>query len=179
VVSVKAAVRAEAKGRRVGCDPALGKLMAAHVLREFLPPAGAVVGGFWPLEGEIDTRDLLHGLAERGYEVALPETPAPGNVLIFRKWAPGAALVAGRFNTMHPTGAALKPDFVLVPLLAFDNAGNRLGYGAGYYDRTLAALPDAFRLGCAFAAQEMAAIPTGPEDVPLHAVATEAGVRRF
>ncbi len=137
------------------------------------------MGGFWPLAGEIDTRDLLHGLAERGYQVALPETPAPGNALIFRKWSPGDALVAGRFNTMHPTGAVLKPNFVLVPLLAFDKAGNRLGYGAGYYDRTLAALPDAFRLGCAFSAQEIAEIPTGPDDVPLHAVATEAGVRRF
>jgi 5-formyltetrahydrofolate cyclo-ligase len=73
----------------------------------------------------------------------------------------------------------MTPDFILVPLLAFDANGNRLGYGAGYYDRTFAALPNAFRLGCAFAAQEFGEIPVGPEDVMLHAVATEDGVKRF
>jgi len=66
-----------------------------------------------------------------------------------------------------------------VPLLGFDAAGNRLGYGAGYYDRTLADLPGAFRLGCAFAAQEFEKIPVGDADVKLHAVATEARIKTF
>ena len=153
--------------------------MAAHVLQAGLPPAGAVVGGFWPLDGEIDTRFLLHALAERDYEIALPETPAGGSALIFRKWQPGDVLAPGRFGTQHPPGAVLQPDFILVPLLAFDARGNRLGYGGGYYDRTLAALPEAFRLGCAFAAQEIEEVPVDGNDLPLHAVGTERGVTRF
>jgi 5-formyltetrahydrofolate cyclo-ligase len=70
----------------------------------------------------------------------------------------------------------MTPNFILVPTLGFDTKGNRLGYGAGYYDRTLAGLPNAFRLGCAFAAQEFKEVPAGAEDVRLHAIATENGV---
>jgi 5-formyltetrahydrofolate cyclo-ligase len=153
--------------------------MAAHVLRDCLPPPGAIIGGFWPLPGEIDTRFLLHALAGRDFEIALPETPPIRGPLIFRNWQPGDVLMAGRFGTQHPTGAIRQPDFILVPLLAFDAEGNRLGYGGGYYDRTLAVLPDAFRLGCAFSTQESEAVPSSIYDRPLHALATEHGVRRF
>ncbi len=88
-------------------------------------------------------------------------------------------MVAGRMGTQHTEGAEMVPDFILVPLLAFDRFGNRLGYGAGYYDRTLTQLPNAYRLGCAFAAQELDDVPAGPNDVRLHAIATEREVRRF
>jgi 5-formyltetrahydrofolate cyclo-ligase len=71
------------------------------------------------------------------------------------------------------------PDMLLIPLLAFDPRGRRLGYGGGFYDRTLAGLPGRFRLGCAFAAQRMDAVPIGPYDITLDAVATEQGVIRF
>ncbi len=81
-----------------------------------------------------------------------------------------------QFGTLRPTGAAGTPDFLLVPLLAFDRRGHRLGYGAGYYDRTLAGLCGAFALGCGYAAQEVAEVPAGPNDVRLHAIATEHGV---
>jgi len=172
----KAAARALALKTRAGCDPVLGAALAAHVLRECPPPLGAVVAGFWPLPGEIDIRPLLLALHERGHVLALPETPPRGQALIFRRWAPGDALIPGRFNTRHPGGEILSPDFILVPLLAFDAAGNRLGYGGGYYDRTLAELPNAFRLGCAFAAQQIDAVPVGEHDLKLHAIATELGV---
>jgi 5-formyltetrahydrofolate cyclo-ligase len=176
----KSAARAEALSRRARCDPAWGAMLAAHVLETCLPPPGAIVAGFWPLDGEIDIFPLLTGLAARGYKLCLPVTPKRGEALNFRSWMPGNALIEGRFKTMHPKAeAAAIPDFILTPLLAYDSFGHRLGYGAGYYDRTFAALPNAFRLGCAFSMQQLAVIPHGPYDVKLHAIATENGVHAF
>ncbi len=175
----KAQARQEALVRRRECEPAWGKALAAHVLADCLPPAGAMVAGFWPLPGEIDILPLLEGLVGLKFGLCLPVTPRRRLPLSFRRWRPGEALIEGRFGTRHPEGGdVVAPDFILTPLLAFDRAGRRLGYGAGYYDRTFAALPGAYRLGCAFAAQEVAEVPVGPEDVALHAVATELGITR-
>jgi 5-formyltetrahydrofolate cyclo-ligase len=146
------------------------------VLAENLPAPGTVVAGFWPLAGEIDIRPLLHALVDRGHPVVLPVTPPRGSPLAFRLWRPGDAMALGRFGTPVPVGETMAPAMLLVPLLAFDRGGHRLGYGAGYYDRTLAALPGARTLGCAFAAQELDSVPAGPQDLPLDAVATERGV---
>jgi 5-formyltetrahydrofolate cyclo-ligase len=172
----KAALRAEMTGLRAGWDPNVGTILAAHVLAACIVPPGAVVAGFWPMAGEIDIRPLLEALHERRHRICLPETPKMGLPLIFRAWTPGADMVAGRFGTYHPLGEIIRPDLLLVPLLAFDAQGNRLGYGGGYYDRSLAELPNAFRLGCAFAAQEVSEVPAADTDLPLHAVATEAGI---
>ena len=184
--TAKRAARERALTARAGCDPAQGAVagaaLAHHVLRECPPPAGAVVSGVWPLAGEIDLRPLMQALHERGHPVVLPVTPRRGNPLTFRLWRPGEALVQERFGTMCPAGRPTDPeyvpDFLLVPLLAFDRRGQRLGYGAGYYDRTLATLPGRFALGCGFAAQEMEAVPSGPTDMRLDAVATERGIIR-
>jgi 5-formyltetrahydrofolate cyclo-ligase len=164
---------------RAACGPALGARLAAHILRDCSPPAGAVVSGVWPLPGEIDLRPLLEELHRRGHAVVLPVTPPRGQPLTFRRWRPGDVLVPERFGTMAPTGEEAVPDFLLVPLLAFDRRGYRLGYGGGYYDRTLAALPRRFALGFAFAAQEVEYVPVGPTDIRLDAVATERGIIRF
>jgi len=172
----KRSARALAIERRTGHDPALGVLLGEHLLGTLPPSAGAVVAGYWPLPGEIDIRPLLLALAARGHRVALPVTTRGGQPLAFGAWRPGEALMPGRFGTMTPSGPNIVPDVLLVPLLAFDRRGHRLGYGAGYYDRTLASLPLARAIGCAFAAQEMAAVPSGPYDVKLGAIATEAGV---
>jgi 5-formyltetrahydrofolate cyclo-ligase len=162
---------------RAGGDPVpAGLALGAALLRACPPQAGAIVAGFWPMAAEIDIRPLLFALHLRGHRIALPVTPARGQPLTFRAWEPGMALIAERFGTFRPTGDPLLPDYLLVPLLAFDRACGRLGYGAGYYDRTLAHLPAATAIGCAFACQEMDAVPAGPYDVRLHAVATEAGV---
>ena len=175
----KRVARARAMAVRAGHDAvACGEALTAHVLRECPPSAGAVVSGFWPLGEEIDIRPLLTALHARGHRIALPVTPRRGQALSFRHWTPGCTMIPERFGTQRPDGPELVPSVLFVPLLAFDRLGHRLGYGAGYYDRTLAALADHTAIGCAFAAQEMDTVPVGPYDVPLHAIATERGVIR-
>ena len=175
----KRAVREAALTRRRGLDArAAGRALAHHVLRDCAPPPGAVVSGFWPLGEEIDIRPLLRALHERGNRVALPVTPRRGEALTFRGWQPGDVMAPERFGTLRPIGEELQPDMLLIPLLAFDAAGGRLGYGGGFYDRTLPGLPGRFRLGCAFAAQQVDEVPVGPYDVRLDAVATENGIIR-
>ena len=164
--------------RAGGHDPqAAGTALTELVLRHCPPPPAAVVSGFWPLKDEIDIRPLLLILHDRGHPIVLPVTPKRGLPLSFRLWRPGDIMVAERFGTMRPPGEEERlPDFLLVPLLAFDRRGGRLGYGAGYYDRTLTALSPHLALGCAYASQEVPKVPTGPTDVRLDAVATEREV---
>jgi 5-formyltetrahydrofolate cyclo-ligase len=177
--AAKRAARNSASALRHGLNArACGEALAVHVLRDFAPSEGVVVAGFWPMGEEIDIRPLMHGLHDRGNPVVLPVTPRRGEALTFRAWRPGDVLVQERFGTMRPIGDILVPDMLLIPLLAFDSTGGRLGYGGGYYDRTLAALPGRFRLGCAFAAQQVDAVPIGPYDIRLDAVATENGIIR-
>ena len=175
---VKRAARDFARGRRAGCDPALGAELARHVLADLPPPPGVVVAGFWPLGDEIDIRPLLSILYARGHAVVLPQTPPVGQPLVFRIWQPGAPMVAERFGTMAPDGPIVQPDWLFIPLLAFDRAGHRLGYGGGFYDRTLAGMADVVTIGCGYAVQELDAVPVGGYDALLHAVATERGIIR-
>ncbi|MBO1079662.1 5-formyltetrahydrofolate cyclo-ligase [Roseomonas haemaphysalidis] len=177
----KAALRRSAAAARGALvQPGAGAALAAVVLRHCAPPAGAVVAGFWPIGDEIDIRPLMLALQDAGHTLALPVTPPRGQPLVFRRWRFGAPLVPGRFGTSVPPDDApvVVPAALLVPLLAFDAAGRRLGYGGGYYDRTLAGLPGAWALGVAFAGQQVAKVPAGAHDVPLHGIATEAGFLR-
>lgn len=180
VAASKAAARVTMAESRRGLDPALGTELTRHFLAHIHLPAGAVVSGFWPMGDEIDIRPLLAALAALGHPIALPVTGKRSEPLIFRAWRPGDAVLPGRFGTSHPAdGAVLSPQVLLMPLLGFDRFGNRLGYGGGFYDRSLALLPGALRIGCAYAAQEMPLVPTGPFDQKLNAIATELGVRDF
>ncbi len=175
------AVRREAEAR-LGAAAA-GRLLAGHAAALALAlAAGGVIAGYWPMGDEIDPRPLMAELARSGCRLALPVVAAPGQALDFLAWRDGDALVPGPFGTRHPAAAAapVVPSVLLVPLLAFDREGYRLGYGGGYYDRTLDSLAGRAQvrsIGLAYAAQEVARVPRDRHDQRLDAVATEAGVR--
>ena len=176
--AAKAAARKLARAKRATLISAEAPaLLAEAVLASHAPPLGAIIAGYWPMGDEMDPRPLMLALAAGGHALALPVTPPRGQPLAFRAWAPGAALRAGPMGTSEPiSGDELRPDILLVPLLAFDRAGRRLGYGGGYYDLTLAALPGAKAIGIAYAGQEMPEVPAGPQDFRLPLIATETGV---
>jgi 5-formyltetrahydrofolate cyclo-ligase len=179
IAEAKAALRRDARAARAEGDPALGAALRDVILREAPPPPGAVVGGFLAMGREIGTLPLLEALHARGHRLALPVAPPRGQPLAFRAWRPGDALRRGPLGTQEPAeGDALTPDWLIVPLLAFDRTGARLGYGGGYYDRTLAALPGATAIGVAYALQERPAIPVESHDIRLARVATERGIVR-
>jgi 5-formyltetrahydrofolate cyclo-ligase len=179
--AAKAAARKLARAKRASlANIGAPERLAEAMLAQHAPPKGAIIAGYWPMGDEMDPRPLMLALASRGHALALPVTPPHGQPLAFRAWAPGAALSPGPMGTSEPVaGEELRPDVLLVPLLAFDRAGRRLGYGGGYYDRTLAALPGAKAIGIAYAGQEAASIPHEAHDRTLDMVLTEQGIRRF
>jgi 5-formyltetrahydrofolate cyclo-ligase len=138
-----------------------------------------VISAFWPLPDELDTRPLIAALAARGHRIGLPVVVKRGLPLIFRHWTPATELVAGNFRVMTPPPEApeVVPSLLAVPLLAFDRAGYRLGYGGGFYDRTLAKLRGAggkpLAVGVALSAQEVPAVPRDETDQPLDWIVTE------
>lgn len=169
-------MRLHLRGLRPELHPDWGGKIAKTILDAGLIAPGKIVGGFWPFHWEIDIRPLLHRLHDGGWQVVLPETPRVPGPLIFRHWMPSVSMHKGPAGTVHPDGPEMRPDLLLVPMLAFDRLGNRLGYGAGYYDRTLAALAPVDAIGCAYSAQEMASIPATSHDMRLSVIATETGL---
>jgi 5-formyltetrahydrofolate cyclo-ligase len=141
----------------------------------------AVVAGYWPVRDEADPRVLMEALAARGATLALPRIEAKGAALSFRRWSEGDALIDNHHAIREPLAEAERviPNLVLVPLLAFDATGHRLGYGGGYYDRTFESLRGVRVIGIAYSGQEFANVPREPHDHRLDAVVTENGVRRF
>ncbi len=152
--------------------------LKARVLASLDFPVGTVVSGYWPLADELDLRPLLQALHAKGCKVVLPAMTGKDRPLVFRDWTPGDALVPAGFGTLEPAASspARAPDVLLVPLLAFDREGYRLGYGGGFYDRSLAELRAAKRVtavGTAFAGQEVPAVPRDHNDQPLDWIVTE------
>lgn len=137
-----------------------------------------VVAGYWPIRDEADVRPLLAALAARGYDLALPRIE--GRELSFHAWKEGAAVELNSYGIAEPgpSGKPLKPDLILVPLLAFDAGGHRLGYGGGFYDRTLSR-HIAIAVGIAYAGQEVQELYREPHDRALDMVLTENGLRTF
>ena len=174
---LRAAMRATRK-RLAGLDAgAAGR--AAEQARA-LPP-GRIVAVYRAIGSELDADALslaLHGAAR---ELCLPVVIQRDAPMIFRHWAPGEPLELDEAGVPAPFPLAetVVPDLILTPLLAFDGHGGRLGQGGGYYDRTFAALPDAIRIGFAYAGQEVERLPVETHDIRLHGVLTEKGYRAF
>jgi 5-formyltetrahydrofolate cyclo-ligase len=178
---VKAIMRREIAARRDAL-PAAERQQAAETIaaRPFpvtIPP-GAVVSGFMPLKSEISPLPLLRKLAEQGAALALPVVAGKGQPLVMRAWTFGGPLASGVWGIREPMpdAPAVDPDILIVPLLAFDRRGHRLGYGAGYYDMTITALranKPVVAIGIAYAAQEVDTVPITPRDARLDLVLTE------
>jgi 5-formyltetrahydrofolate cyclo-ligase len=182
--TTKTELRRQALARR-DTLPAVERQQAAETIAARAFPVavapGTIVAGFMPMKSEINPLPLLRALADAGARLALPVVAGQGKPLIMRAWAFGEPLGAGVWGIREPEPAApeVAPDILIVPLLAFDRAGQRVGYGAGYYDRTIAALrakQAVLAIGLAFAAQEIAAVPATPHDAPLDLVLTEREV---
>ncbi|HEX7789110.1 MAG TPA: 5-formyltetrahydrofolate cyclo-ligase [Afipia sp.] len=144
-------------------------------------PRGAIVAGYSPINSELDPFPLMQALAGKGAVLALPVVIAREHALVFRVWEPQEGLVRGPFGIFQPSSDAdeVDPDIVLVPLAAFDRAGHRIGYGRGYYDRTLQdlrAMKKITVIGVAFAVQEIETVPRLPHDEQLDCVLTERGL---
>lgn len=133
-----------------------------------------IIAGYMAMEAEADPAAILEQAAARGLTIALPVVAGRDRPMRFLTWAPGEPLAAGPLGLMQPVaGREVEPDLILAPLLGFDRALSRLGQGAAFYDRAIAALPSARRIGIAWSVQEVATLPIDPWDMPLHAVATE------
>ncbi|MFQ6776341.1 5-formyltetrahydrofolate cyclo-ligase [Cereibacter sphaeroides] len=175
-----AALKAEAR-RAAGAARALahkaGQGQAAELLADWLVPhRGRVLSGYMPIRFEIDP---LPAMAAHDGPVCVPVILAPGEPLRFREWSPGCPMVDGPFGARVPEdGAWLEPEVLIVPLLAFDRRGFRLGYGGGFYDRTLERLRarhPVTAVGFAFTVQELPEVPVDATDQPLDAILTEIG----
>lgn len=168
--------------RRFG--PRIGPILAANFFAHFSHPRDLAFAGYWPTGEEADIRPLMTALVERGHRVALPRVVGREAPLRFLRWRPGDALEPGYGGIAAPPADCeeILPGVVLVPLLAFDGAGRRLGYGGGFYDRTLAHLRRSGPLqaiGVAYAEQEMDSLPDGDHDERLDWIVTETGCRRL
>ena len=177
----KRALRGRAKRNRdLAAETAgpVGERLSLNLETSVKLPGSGIVSGFYPIGSEIDPMPTLARMRSIGYDIVLPVTGAPGEGLVFRRWHPDDPMASGPFGIQEPmmTAEALIPDILLVPMLAFDRRGYRLGYGGGFYDRTLERLRETcepLAIGVAYAAQEVDAVPVGKYDQPLNWVVTE------
>jgi 5-formyltetrahydrofolate cyclo-ligase len=181
----KRELRRQAETARGAAYEATDPQAAAAAARDRILALDAVarascISAFWSVGTELDTGPLIRALADRGTAVGLPVVAAKAQPLVFRRWQPDMVLVPGVHDIPVPPedAAVVVPEVLIVPLLAFDRQGYRLGYGGGFYDRTLEALRGQGRavtaVGFAFAAQEVDSVPRESFDQPLDFIVTEA-----
>ena len=188
LVAAKAACRKQAalqRARLANASPGAAIALASHAAQLIGRFGCGVYGGYIPIHSELSPLTLLEHLVGLGCDVALPITPKAGKPLGFHRWEFDGLLVDGPYGTKQPPVSNDKcdPDVILAPLLAFDVGGWRLGYGGGFYDRTLSVLRGFRRqikmIGIAYEGQKLNKIPVGPFDIPLDAVLSPAGLLEF
>lgn len=170
---IAARMAASPDDRRAWSDNITASLLAGFPVLE-----GAVVGLYWPIRGEFDPRPAVRHLRQRGARAALPVVLQKNAPLQFREWWPGVSTTKGVFDLPVPVNSdVLTPQALLIPPIGFDSRGYRLGYGGGYFDRTLAAMtPHPLKIGIAFELSRMATIQPQPHDIPLDFIVTEADI---
>lgn len=163
------------RDERAGCEAAV-----IRFLEEQAPElADASVAFYWPFRGELDLRPLAESLHRRGARMSLPVVVGKAKPLEFWHWEPGTKLALGVWRIPIPAERVVEnPTILIVPLLGFDEAGFRLGYGGGYYDRTLAAMhPQPSTIGVGYELGRLQTIHPQAHDIPMNRIATEAGIR--
>lgn len=183
IAEVKARVRKEAFVRRRMAHQAAEQAaddLCNHLLASRLLTGAAVISAYRPIRTELDPTPLMNALHEAGHVLGVPVIQGEGQPLVFHQWWPGIPMKDGAFGAEVPAaGQAVVPDLLLLPMLAFDNQGWRLGYGGGFYDRTLEQLRQhrsVRAIGIAYAAQQIDFVPTESTDQRLDAIATETGI---
>ncbi|AWN40422.1 5-formyltetrahydrofolate cyclo-ligase [Methylobacterium durans] len=156
---------------RIACSRQIDLALAQAVQSS----GAGLIGFYWPFRGEYDPRGVMAALREQGARLALPVIVAKGEPLVFREWSPGSLMVQGIWNIPTPeAGDPVQPDLLVVPLVGFDGQGYRLGYGGGFYDRTIAAMPARPRtIGVGFSLGRLETIYPQPHDIALDRVITE------
>jgi 5-formyltetrahydrofolate cyclo-ligase len=184
LAEIKKQARTQAKRQRAEAAqaaPDAGTRLRDHLLAEVAFPEGAPVSAYWPMGDEIDPLPTLHVLHERGHPIGLPVMPGKAQPLKFRRWTPDLTLDSGGFGTRIPPASQpeIVPEILLVPMLAFDRRGFRLGYGGGFYDRTLEALRArngrTTAIGIVYAGQELPEVPIDANDQRLDRLMSEQG----
>jgi len=176
-------VRAELIARRIAISPPQraewSLAVSLHLLHCLPLEPGTVVGFCWPVRGEYDPRRLAWTLRQRGVRNALPVMRGRAQPLRFRSWYPGVPMEAGPMGIPHPRASEeVDPDILLIPLVGFGRAGDRLGYGGGYFDRTLSLLvPQPLAIGVGFDLSQLENTWPQAHDVPMDAIVTESGPR--
>lgn len=179
-MEAKTTLRKAARERRKAlAHSGFAAALAGHADALAIAP-DTIVGAYHALPGEADPALLLEALAQRGAHIAFPRVAMQGLPLTYHCVPDGEALAPGSYGIREPLEhwPRVRPGLLLVPLLAFDARGHRLGYGGGFYDRTLALL-GAPAIGIAYAGQEVSSLPAEPHDRRLSAILTEQGLRRF
>lgn len=160
---------------RAQADRALSERLDALVAGTGLQ----LIAGYWAMKDEPELAAVLARWSALGRTVLLPKVVAADAPLVFLRWEPGAAMVAGPFGTVHPAdGAPMRPELLVIPCLGFDPRCYRLGYGGGYYDRTLEGLPEALGVGVAYDCCALSGFVPHAHDLPLDCVVTETRVLR-
>ena len=184
----KSVLRQQALQNRADARKSLGEGVGQAILDHFLADvprtSGASIAGYFPIRSEADPIPLMSELGQLGHTCALPRVTGADKALRFFRWTPGDKTDEGAFGTQVPVkkAAEIIPDILLIPLVAFDLNGFRLGYGGGFYDRTLEALQakrPCLAVGIAYSVQEYDTLPQDVYDQPLDWVVTEKGSRRF